>query len=92
MAYVNFNFESECREDKYRSILFETYALEILDLIFSQTNVGFCEQISLGLVHGQCIGCQFDCRSQNDHDICLLPFDEQIEYFFDFAIVLIEGK
>lgn len=93
MSHVNFNFESDFLEDKYRTILLETYTLEIIDLIFSNPNEGFLnEHFTEGLIHGQCIGCQYNCGSQKHHDICLLPFEQQIERLFDFAVALIEER
>jgi hypothetical protein len=92
MAHVNFNFESQLREDKYRSFLLEIYALEIVDLIFEAADIGFYGEVSVGLVHGQCIGCQFNCGSEKDHDLCFLHFADQIEFLFDFALAKIEER
>ena len=42
-----------------------------------------------GAIQNTCWGCQYNLGSQNDHDRCLLPTDEQIElYFSQYAFSL----
>lgn len=68
------------------------YTFQVLQEIFNQPGTGYYQTQATGLIHKQCFGCQFLCPSQRDHNICLLPFYEQIEQLFEFAIAEIEER
>lgn len=92
MSNLIYNFECDRLEQAYTDILIHIYAYEIQRIIFNDFGGGFNEEYVQGLVERQCFGCQFNCSSQKHHDICLLPFQDQIEFLFDFALAEINQE
>lgn len=79
----------EIEEDAYayERLLIHIYAAVLNEMIFNQYDTTFDEvHIVNGLISQQCFGCQFQASSQKDHDLCLMPFEQQISHFIDYAI------
>lgn len=83
---VTYNFEYDWLDDTYKDILVEIYAERLQFSIFTDTGEGYTGVGACGLIHKQCFGCQFQCSSQKHHDVCLLPFEDQIEFLIDYGL------
>ena len=79
-------FARELRKERLKNILFDVYRDELTEIIWNRPGEGFNSVSSLGLIHRQCFGCQFDCGSQRDHDICLLGLEQVVEELIEHAI------
>lgn len=82
---VTYNFEYERLDDEYKDVLIEIYSDRIRRLIFEDCGQGFTGVDGEGLIKQHCIGCQYQCSSQKHHNLCLLPYEVQIEELIDYA-------
>lgn len=83
---VTYAFEDDYLDDVYRDVLREIYCKRLRYMIFEEIGEGFHGVEGVGIVQKQCFGCQFYCASQKHHDVCLLDFEDKIEYCLDYAL------
>lgn len=81
-----YSVENDYMHEVYIDVLVDVYCEQIRYLIFDHLESPATGHGGRGLIHQECYGCINNSPFQNDHDFCIIPFEQQIEYLFEDAV------
>lgn len=87
-----YSVEDDYMHDVYTDVLLDVYCEEIRYLIFDHLESHATGHGGRGLIHQECFGCIHNSPFLNDHDFCIIPFEQQIEYLIEDAIYKLDEE